>query len=400
MDLQPPALVTAIANDCRARGGRALLVGGGVRDALLGRQVADWDLEVYGLSEDALREVLGRHGRVDLVGKSFGVFKLQRGPLVLDVSIPRRDSKVGAGHRGIAVQGDPEMDVVEAARRRDLTINAILVDPLTHEVIDPYHGAADVEARVLRAVDRTTFLEDPLRALRVVQFAARLDFDTAPDLIDLCREAALDELPAERISGEWQKLLLKGVRPSRGLEVARASGILARVFPTVVDDPDSDARLDRLVSVRNALEPEGRRLALMLAAWFDHTPAAGITAAMDRLWLHKWNGYALRDKVLAAVAHRDAPAATDTDLRRLAVRAEPALVLAIRDEPAALARATLLGVATDKAAPLLQGRHLGALGVKPGPAMGKLLDAVYEAQLDGLVTTPDEASLAAKRLLA
>lgn len=399
MDLQPPALVTSIATDCRARGGRALLVGGGVRDALLGRRVADWDLEVYGLSEDTLREVLGRHGRVDLVGKSFGVFKLQRGQDVFDVSIPRRDSKVGAGHRGIAVEGDPQMDVVEAARRRDLTINAILVDPLTHEVIDPYNGARDVAARVLRAVDRTTFLEDPLRALRVVQFAARLDFDTAPDLVELCREAALDELPAERISGEWQKLLLKGVRPSRGLAVARASGILARVFPAVVDDPPADALLDRLVAARNGLEPEGRRLALMLAAWLDHTGADGIVTTLDALWLHKWHGYPMREKVLAAVANRAAPATTDADLRRLAVKAEPALVLAIRGDTDALARATVLGVATEKAAPLLQGRDLGALGVKPGPAMGRLLDAVYEAQLDGAITTPEQALDAARRLL-
>ena len=205
---------------------------------------------------------------------------------------------------------------------------------------------------------------------------------------------------AERISGEWQKLLLKGVRPSRGLAVARASGILARVFPTIVDDPSADALLDRLVPARNAREPEGRRLALMLAAWFDKTPAGGIVAAMDRMWLHKWQGYALRDKVLAAVANRGAPTSTDTDLRRLAVRAEPALVLAIREDADALARAEALGVATEKPAPLLQGRHLGPLGVKPGPGMGDLLDAVYEAQLDGVITTTDEALDAARRLLA
>lgn len=396
MDLQPPRLVTDLARAVRERGGRALLVGGGVRDALLGRPLVDWDIEVYGLPEDTLREVLAPIGKVDLVGKAFGVFKVSRGKLVLDVSIPRRDSKVGAGHKGIAVQGDPTMSIPEAARRRDLTINAILADPLTGEVIDPYGGAADVQRRVLRAVDRDTFLEDPLRALRVVQFAGRLEFDVDPSLIALCREAALDELPAERVQGEWLKLLLKGKRPSAGLRVARESAILSRVFPWVVDDPANDAVLDRRVAERDAIEPEGRRLALMLAAWLDDTDEDNITRALDRLWLHRWLGYPLRDKVLAAVANRSTIADSDADLRRLSVAAEPGLVLRIREQ--SLDRARALGVEWDKPAPLLLGRSLPALGVAPGPRMGQILAAVYEAQLSGTISTPDDALALARTM--
>lgn len=402
-----PALLTELANRCRAAGGRALLVGGGVRDWLLGMQPVDWDVEVFGLAEDRLREVLDSLGRVDAVGRSFGVYKLHRGPLELDVSLPRRDSKVGAGHRGIAVQGDPTMTPAEAARRRDLTINALMLDPLTGDVIDPWGGRDDVAAGRLRAVDPDTFLEDPLRALRVVQFAARFGFDVVPELEALCRSAALDELPAERVQGEWLKLLLKGRRPSAGLGVARRTAILTRVFPeaAAVDRPEVDAALDRLAAgARDAASPEGRRLALMLAAWLHGGDAATVEATLDRLWLHRWKGYALRDRTVAAVANGGATPDDDAALRRLATQAEPELVLLVAwattgDDAALrrLERARDLGVAHEPPEPLLRGRHLKALGVPPGPAMGRLLEHVYALQLDGAVTDFDGAREAGAR---
>ncbi|MDX1579118.1 MAG: hypothetical protein R3266_11560, partial [Gemmatimonadota bacterium] len=162
-----------------AAGGRAWLVGGCVRDALLGEAVTDFDVEVYRIPEDDLEVLLSALGPVNAVGKSFGVFKLGADEDI-DVSLPRRDSNAGPGHRGIHVEGDPWMTPREAARRRDLTVNAILMDPRTGELLDPWNGRADLDACLLRPVDRHTFLEDPLRALRAVQFAARLIFDPAP----------------------------------------------------------------------------------------------------------------------------------------------------------------------------------------------------------------------------
>ena len=139
-------------------------------------------------------------GPVNAVGKSFGVFKLNdRSVGEVDVSIPRRDSNAGPGHRGISVEGNPDMTVTEAARRRDLTVNAILYDLQADALVDPFNGQRDLDLRTLRAVDADTFLDDPLRALRVVQFAARLEFEVAPSLLALCERS-----PQELRRTSWE----------------------------------------------------------------------------------------------------------------------------------------------------------------------------------------------------
>ena len=158
-------IATAVARE----GGRALVVGGWVRDQLLGRDSKDVDVEVFGLTAEVLRGVCESLGRVDTVGESFMVYKLGD----LDVSLPRRESKTGRGHKGFRVEGDPGLSFAEAARRRDFTINAISWDPRSGEVIDPFHGRADLDARLLRVVDPATFADDSLRVLRALQFAAR-----------------------------------------------------------------------------------------------------------------------------------------------------------------------------------------------------------------------------------
>src|SRR4051812_48205841 len=167
-----PEIVLAITTAVRNAGGRALIVGGWVRDRLLGLPEGDnpnVDLEVFGVPGDRLRALLETFGRVEAVGESFQVYKVGG----LDVSLPRRDSKAGRGHKGFIVTGDPGMSIVEAARRRDFTINAISWDPLTDEYFDPFDGRADLAKRLLRVVDPATFADDSLRVLRAVQFAAR-----------------------------------------------------------------------------------------------------------------------------------------------------------------------------------------------------------------------------------
>lgn len=399
-----PASIRDLASAIAQRSGRVYLVGGGVRDHLMGLAVKDWDLEVFGLDGDALASLLRRLGSVNAVGRSFGVYKWRPragSDVEIDVSVPRRDSKVGPGHRGIAVEGDPFMDPVEAARRRDLTINAMMWDLVDDRLDDPWNGLADLAAQRLRAVDRTTFLEDPLRALRVVQFAARLGFTPDDELVALCREAALDELPPERVQGEWGKLLLKGRQLGLGYDIARRTAILDRVFPEVAAIAPG-AQLDRLLPVRDGFEPEGRQWALMLAGWLVGATPDAATATLDRLSLHTFKNYPVRDRVLAALATCEAPIATDADLRHLATRTEVRLTLTVRaartgaDLGPALARAGALGVSETAPAPLLLGRHLKALGVLPGPRMGTLLKQVYELQLDGTVTTVDEAHAAAR----
>src|SRR6266480_6401198 len=166
-----PARIVQIAELIRARGGRALLVGGCVRDRLMGLEPKDWDLEVYGIDPALLRELLTEFGPVNAVGAAFKVYKL--GP-DLDVSLPRRERKAGEGHRAFLIEGDPSMTIEDAARRRDFTVNAILQDPLTAEIIDPFAGREDIKSKTLRAVSGATFSEDSLRVLRAGQLAARL----------------------------------------------------------------------------------------------------------------------------------------------------------------------------------------------------------------------------------
>src|SRR5258705_6306375 len=194
-----PDKVLKLAQTVRDAGGRALLVGGCVRDMLMGVQAKDWDLEVYDLEPAKLRELLDRFGPVNVVGEAFTVYKLGHD---IDVSLPRRERKSGRGHRAFVIEGDPGMSIAEATRRRDFTINAILHDPLTTELIDPFHGQDDIKAGILRAVFGNTFAEDSLRVLRAAQFAARFEFEIEPDTVRLSQAIDLTDLPADRICGE------------------------------------------------------------------------------------------------------------------------------------------------------------------------------------------------------
>src|SRR5437773_2891200 len=226
---------------CAAQG-RPFIVGGAVRDALLALPVKDFDVEVFGLSTGSLKAALMPLGSVNAVGEAFTVFKL--GGLegvegAVDVSLPRRDSKVGPGHRGIAVQGDPGLAPEEAARRRDFTINAMLFDPCSAEILDFFGGRRDLGARVLRAVDPSRFGEDPLRALRAVQLASRYELSVEPETARLCASMPLAELPADRVFGEIEKLLLKSSRPSLGLRLLREWGLLAQVAPELIPLADT-----------------------------------------------------------------------------------------------------------------------------------------------------------------
>jgi len=219
---------------------RALLVGGAVRDLLLGVPTKDADVEVYGVEPGALEKILRElFTQVDVVGASFGVYKvtLTEGRM-LDVAIPRTESKTGKGHKGFEVIGDPSLHVTEALRRRDFTINAIAMDVATGEILDPYSGRADLAEKLLRVVDEKTFIEDPLRVFRGVQFVARFGLKVEPKTFALMKQMVehgdLDELSKERVTDEWRKLLLKSSRPSTGLSMMRELGIVAHYYPELV----------------------------------------------------------------------------------------------------------------------------------------------------------------------
>lgn len=214
-------------------GGKAYLVGGFVRDALRGVISHDIDIEVYGLLADDLEKLLEKTfpKRVHVVGKAFGILRVAVKDAVLDIALPRRESKQGSGHRGFAVEGDPNMSIEDATRRRDFTVNALLIALPSWERVDPFNGADDLENRLLRVVDPATFPDDPLRVYRAIQLAARLgvrlDPATRELLVLMVQRGDLNELSKERITDELKKLFLYAERPSIGLELMRDLGMLA-----------------------------------------------------------------------------------------------------------------------------------------------------------------------------
>ena len=239
MDYKLPQDILNIARAVKDKGGRALLVGGYVRDIALKRSSKDYDFEVYGLELQQLEQVLRQFGDVIAVGKAFGVLRIKS--FEVDISLPRRDSKTGAGHRGFMVELDPNLSFREAATRRDLTINSMGLDPLTGEILDPHGGLSDLKAGILKATDPVAFVEDPLRGLRVAQFAARFEMQADDELLKLCQALDLSELPGERLYWEFHKLLLKGVKPSVGMTFLRDAQLL-KYFPEIealIDVPQS-----------------------------------------------------------------------------------------------------------------------------------------------------------------
>jgi tRNA nucleotidyltransferase (CCA-adding enzyme) len=463
-------VATAIASAVREAGGRALIVGGWVRDRLMNADPhagaaavppagsaegsKDIDIEVFGVASDRLRTLLGSFGRVESVGESFQVYKVAG----IDVSLPRRESKSGRGHKGFVISGDPTMSVVEAARRRDFTINAISWDPLTGEYLDPFDGRRDLARRLLRVVDPTTFGDDSLRVLRAVQFAARFEFGVDEATRELCSAIPLDDLPAERIWGEVEKLLFAG-RPSIGFSLMMELRIVAKLFPELhalagcAQEPEWHPEGDVWVHTLQVIDQartriddldRPRQIAIMLGAVchdfgkpattafvdgrirsIDHEEqgVAPAAAFLDRLNVHTIDGYDVRRQVLGMTAQHLKPGmwfkvrdeVGDGAFRRLAQKVDLELLarLAKSDclgrQPGTfdctamdwfLERARGIGADKGPPPPLLLGRHVLALGLKPGPRVGRILKAVYELQLDGAITTVDQAIEHAKTLIA
>jgi tRNA nucleotidyltransferase (CCA-adding enzyme) len=448
------SMVNNIATAVRDAGGRALIVGGWVRDKLLGLpDSSNVDLEVFGVPGDRLRALLETFGRVEAVGESFQVYKIGD----IDVSLPRRDSKAGRGHRGFVVTGDPDMSIAEAARRRDFTVNAISWDPLTEEYFDPFDGRADLARRLLRVVDPHTFGDDSLRVLRGVQFAARFALDVEPSTAALCREIPLDDLPPERVWGEFEKLLF-APKPSIGFIIAMELGVIARLFPELQAlagcpqepewHPEGDVWVHNLQVIDRARTriddlPRPQQLAVMLGAVchdlgkpattqfidgrirsLDHEEqgVAPASALLDRLNVNAFDGYDVRRQVLGITAQHLKPGSWfkvrdevgDGAFRRLAHKVDLELLARVAKSDCEgrqpgqfdctaldwfLERARALGVQHRPPEPILLGRHLLALGLKPGPRVGEILRAIYEQQMDGTVTTLEQAVDAARQFI-
>ena len=430
-------------------GGRGLLVGGCLRDMLLGHGATDIDIEVFGLTKDALQRVLCQSFDIDWVGHAFGVFKIRRHPI--DVSLPRREVKSGAGHKGFDVEIAPNLSVREAAGRRDFTINAIAYDFLKDQWIDPFDGRRDLRYRVLRHTGRQ-FSDDPLRVLRGMQFLARFELSADPETVRICRRMSPEGLTHERIFEEWRKLLLSGKRPSIGLTFLRSTG-WTQYFPeleSLIDcpqdpkwHPEGDVWTHTLhcldAFAREKLNDSWEDLVVGFAVLCHDFGKPSTTTRIDgriRSPRHDVEGEQLAARFLDRMtAHRDfidsvlplvlahlrpldlfKSKAGDAAVRRLArsVGRIDRLVRVARADmqgrppksghsfPAGdwlLERAKALEVEDSVPAPLVMGRHLIELGEIPGPQFKGLLDRCYEAQMDGRIETADEGVVFARELL-
>ena len=432
---------------------RVLVVGGAVRDWLIGLPPKDVGLECYGLPYSELARVLARHGKVDLVGKHFGICKLTIGGVQYDFNIPRCDAKTGIGIASVESDIDPALTPAKAALRRDFTINAIAYDPRTFDVLDFHGGFADLRDHVIRHTSDKHFAEDPLRPLRAFQLAARLDFVVAPETTVLCRQIrhSYHQLPRERVREEWLKWAAKSVRPSRGLEFLHQSGYLQH-FPLLADlvgtpqnpkwHPEGDVWTHTKLccdSLAESPEWESRpapERAVLMMAMLAHDiakpPCTKITdpgTATERItslgherkggtlaleFLSKQIGiedrrFVIRVQKLVANHKEFTRGHDDERIRRASARLAPEnlanLELVVRADYAArpplprdmpetarcfFARADELGIKHGRPEPFLLGRHLIDAGMKPGPQFKVVLAYAYELQLQGhLRSTPD-----------
>lgn len=432
------SLIERLARAVDASGGRAFLVGGCVRDWLFGHRAADFDLEVFGVCPERLESLLREFGRFDAVGKAFGVYKLSGLPL--DVSLPRRERKTARGHRGFEVAPDPGLSTRAAAERRDFTINAILLDPLTHEIEDPCGGLHDLRERRLRHTS-AAFAEDPLRVLRGMQFIARFGLDPAPATVALCRRIEPEGLARERCFEEWRKLLVLGERPSAGLTFLRDTGWVAHTPELAAliacpQDPDwhpegdvwdhtlhcldafaanrcGDPHEDLVVGLAVLCHDFGKPLTTAFTDGRWRSPgheAAG--AEPTRSFLARLTNQTTltNDVVRLVVAHMRPMALRSTDagpaaIRRLARdvgRLDRLLRVVEADgrgrppldegDVAAWLRARAEALAVERAGPkpLVRGRDLLPHGFKPGPDLGGVLRRLFEEQLDGHIESREE----------
>jgi len=446
-ELNHTALPESLIRLCRrlaSAGGHAWLVGGCVRDRILNTPASDYDLEVYGLQPDKLKAVLNTLGRTEHVGRHFGVFKLWSEQLEIDVALPRSESKSGRGHSGFDVSTDPNLSLETASLRRDFSINAMMIDPLDDQLIDFHGGIKDLENKLLRHVSHA-FHEDPLRPLRAMQFAARFRLTLHRDTAELCRTMLkeIDTLSKERIWGEWQKWSHASY-PSFGLQALRDSGWIG-LYPelqALIDCPQSprwhpegDVWNHTLqvcdqaarIAVNNGLDDNTTEYLMFSSLCHDFgKPSCTVSGASGGICSpgHSEAGIApakqfmrkigaptrlfkyIQPLILDHITHLHGEP-TPRAVRRLSHRLEPANIelwemLVEADasgrSPAPPCRPALgwLQCASEfnhhRSSPpaIVTGKLLLRMGISPGPAMGKIIQQAYMAQLDG--TFEDEAS--------
>jgi len=444
-----PNIVLDIHNLLKSIDVKAVVVGGYVRDRIMGLSGSkDIDIEVYGVNDiETLKTTLERIAPVHEVGKSFGVLKMTLNGYDLDISMPRTESKTGSGHRGFSVVLQENMDFEKASLRRDFTMNAIGFDLESQSYLDPHGGQEDIAKKRICMVNKESFIEDPLRILRAVQFAARLGFTLDDDTLVLCQKMVknkmLDELPKERVFDEIKKLLLRSKKPSYGFKLLDEMGALypeLEALKGVAQNPkyhpEGDVFTHTMLSLdvmaKEPVADEKEQLILMLAVLCHDYGKPETTELIDgtiRALKHESAGLKptklfisrltdelnLFENVAPLIEHHLKPSqfyaqkSKASAIRRLSVQVNIERLIAV-------ARADFLGRTTKEAEegiykaglwlrqeadklevlrkspqPFLGGRDLIALGLKPGILFKEILATAYEQQLDGTFKDDKEA---------
>jgi len=355
MKINDPFLVK-ILNKIVQNDGNPILVGGCVRDYFLGLEVKDYDIEVYGLkSLETLQNILEEYGKVNLVGKSFGILKLSvetsNKHMEYDFSFPRVESKSGLGHRGFDVVVDGNLDYAEASRRRDFTINAIGYDFKNKLFLDPFDGKKDLEKNVLKHIDDMTFIEDALRVYRALQFSARFEFDIDKKTFDLCQSIVKTEefkmLSKERVYEEYKKLFLKSQKPSIGLKLLNQLDIekIEKTTITVIDQLSQEvlSHKDKLILIFSLLE---------------------------KLFLKISDDKKMLKKIINFKAFKT-PKIYENKLQNISSLSKSMIVK--------------LEILNNMPKPLFMGKDLIEMGYKPSEKFKSILDTLYKMQLDGKI---------------
>jgi tRNA nucleotidyltransferase (CCA-adding enzyme) len=434
----------------------ACLVGGCVRDALLGFPPKDLDIEVYQIGLDDLVTTLEKIGKVDQVGKSFGVIKLTLDGQIFDFSLPRRDSKLPqGGHKGFAVEIYEQISPAVAASRRDLTINSLAYNPKTYEILDFHGGLEDLEAKILRHTS-PAFSEDPLRVLRVMQFAARFDFDVAPETIELSRsiKETYHSLAKERVNEEFTKMLLKGVNIRRGLnflkdsqwiehfpelraldqcrqdlewhpegDVLQHTGYTCNALAKLLRQPEADGfskekKLKLILAIlchdlgkpsctKEEFKPKVNRMAIV-SPGHDRAGKEPTENFLNRIGVPQ----TIINQVVPLVLHHmdHLTVSTPSEIRDLAVQLKPASIHDLgyitqadhSGRPPLPARqpeemqeilhtAESLGCLHGPQPPLLTGQMIVDRNIPEGKAVGLIFKVAYQAQIQGAISTKEQA---------
>ena len=421
-----------IAERVHAIGGSAYYVGGYVRDRLLGRDSKDIDIEVHGITEDALLELLSDMGVTASFGRSFGIHTL-RGTGI-DIALPRTERSTGQGHRQFDVSVDPFIGTEAASSRRDFTINALMQDVLTGEILDYHGGREDLEKGIIRHVSDASFAEDPLRVLRAASFASRLGFDIADETISLCRSIDLSGLSSERVEEELAKALLRSDRPSVFFEALRQMNQLSFWFPELealvglpqdpLYHPEGDVWIhtmeviDRAAALRDKTDEPLSFMLLCLCHDFGKAVTTELIKGRYHAYQHEVKGIPVIESFLRRIVKEKSIRRYVTGMVPLHMRPNVAafskpsvkstnrlfyeaaspgdlVYFAICDKPVLAGEENFTGDSdflwerlsvfeATMAKPHITGKDLIEAGISPGEELGRLLDYALKLRLAGI----------------